>query len=279
MHLHLGRAGPARASAGDMALVPTCLEVPPKTRTTADEVSGLWRAPRIDDGTSAPHVETLWRAAARADARSSPLSDLAGVWQDLMDGRLTVSGEGRSSRRRYVLVRTNVDARERRGALSRIETSVLVRVLCGEQQKLVAVELEIACSTASKWYTHALAKLRLAEGPFPLPLVIAAQSWASGVVSSAGARSASFEHGGDHFTLFCVPNPRLASETRLTHAEQEVAELLIEGGSRWEIASHRCTSTQTVACQLRGIFSKLRLTGRHALIARAVDQGWIAERE
>jgi DNA-binding NarL/FixJ family response regulator len=261
-----------------MALLPTRLEVPPEPRMATGEVSGIWLAARIEDGPNARQAETLWGAAARADAHASPSRDLAGVWQELMEGRLTFCGEGGSARRRYVLVRANVDARERRGALSRIETSVLVRVLCGEQQKLVAMELEIACSTASKWYTHALAKLRLGAGPFPLPLVIAAQSWASGVPSSAGARSASFEHGGDDFTLLSVPSPRLASETRLTHAEQEVARLLIEGGSRWEIAKHRCTSTQTVACQLRGIFSKLRLTGRHALIAQAVERGWIAER-
>ena len=49
---------------------------------------------------------------------------------------------------------------------------------------------------------------------------------------------------------------------------------LIEGESRWEIAARRETSAQTVACQVRGIFSKWRLTGRYALIRRAVDLGW-----
>ena len=199
------------------------------------------------------------------------------MWQDVIEARLTVCGEGRSAARRYVLARTNTDSRELRGALTRIETSVLVRVLRGEQQKLVAAELEIACSTASKWYTHALAKLRLGGGPLPLPLVIAAQSWASGVAPSVGARSAFFEYEGEDYFLLSVPNPRIVREPRLTHAEQEVATLLIEGDSRWEIALHRCTSAQTVACQLRGIFSKLRLTGRHALIAQAVDLGWFVE--
>lgn len=262
-----------------MSLLSFTLEDPRRTRATGDEVSGLWRTPLSDGDRRTSPPEGVWGAAADADAGSRPATDLASVWQDVIEGRLAVHGEGRSSARRYVLLRTNVDSRARRGALSRIETSVLVRVLCGEQQKVVAAELEIACSTASKWYTHALAKLRLGPGPIPLPLVVAAQTWASGHVPSVGIRSALFEFEGDEFLLLSVVNPRIVGETPLTQAEQEVATLLIEGGSRWEIATHRSTSAQTVACQLRGIFSKLRLTGRHALIARAVNLSWFGESE
>jgi DNA-binding NarL/FixJ family response regulator len=262
-----------------MALLSFTFEDPRSTRATGDEVSGLWRTPHSDGDPRASLPESVWTAAANADVGSMPATDLASVWQDVIEGRLAIHGEGRSSARKYVLLRTNVNSSAPRGALTRIETSVLVRVLCGEQQKLVAAELEIACSTASKWYTHALAKLRLGAGPLPLPLVIAAQGWASGHVPSVGARSAFFEFEGDEFLLLSVVNPRIAGETPLTQAEQEVATLLIEGGSRWEIATHRCTSAQTVACQLRGIFSKLRLTGRHALIARAVELGWFGESE
>ncbi len=262
-----------------MSLLQTRHEEPRTTQASSDEVSGLWRTVRLADGTSALLPETVWTAAAAADTRSVPTTDLATFWQDVIEGRLTIHGEGRSSDRRYVLARTNVDTRELRGALSRIETSVLVRVLGGEQQKLVAAELGIACSTASKWYTHALAKLRLGGGPLPLPLIVAAQSWASGNAPSIGARSAYFEYAGENFVLLSVPTPRIVREARLTHAEQEVAMLLIAGGSRWEIAMHRSTSAQTVACQLRGIFSKLRLTGRHALIAQAIERGWFDPRD
>ena len=260
-----------------MSLLQIRNEEPRTIRASGDEVSGLWCMVRPAERPAALVPDTLWAAATDADARSVPATDLANFWHDVIEGRLTIYGEGRSSDRRHVLARTNVDARELRGALNRIETSVLVRVLCGEQQKLVAAELGIACSTASKWYTHALAKLRLGGGPLPLPLVIAAQSWASGNAPSVGARSAYFAYAGESFVLLSVPNARIVCETRLTQAEQEVAMLLIEGGSRWEIAMHRSTSAQTVACQLRGIFSKLRLTGRHSLITEAIERGWFMQ--
>jgi DNA-binding CsgD family transcriptional regulator len=41
-----------------------------------------------------------------------------------------------------------------------------------------------------------------------------------------------------------------------------------------EIAELRQTSIQTVACQIRGIFAKYRLTGRYALIRRGLELGW-----
>ncbi len=158
--------------------------------------------------------------------------------------------------------------------LSRIETAVLVRVMWGEQQKLVAAELGIACSTASKWYTTALGKTGLAGAPIPLPLIIAAQSWASGKEAPVLARSATFEHEGVSYFVLSVPKPVVGPDGALTPAECDVARYLVEGETRWDIAARRHTSAQTVACQIRGIFSKWRLTGRYALVRRAVELGW-----
>jgi DNA-binding NarL/FixJ family response regulator len=242
-----------------------------------EEHSGLHFTLRPGDRTGALRSEALWVAAIQADADAVPTVDLSAVWQDVLTGRLAVCGEGGNPTRRFVVARTRActDASTPSATLSRIETSVVVRVLCGDQQKLVAVELGMACSTASKWYTHALAKLRLDGGAaIPLPLVIAAQSWASGLTPAVGAKGMAFEHQGAGFFLLSVPKPTIRSDARLTVAEQEVAKLLVLGASRDEIAIHRSTSTQTVACQLRGIFSKYRLTGRHALIREGVRLGW-----
>jgi DNA-binding CsgD family transcriptional regulator len=79
---------------------------------------------------------------------------------------------------------------------------------------------------------------------------------------------------GSEFVLVSLPRADGSCEPLLTPAEREVAELLLEGRSRWEIAAHRSTSSQTVACQLRGIFGKLRVGGRCSLIKRAVETGW-----
>ncbi len=225
---------------------------------------------RKNDSPSAALPDSLWEAAIGAHDRGAPLGDLSGFWQDVLDGRLHLVGNRLGGLRHLVLARMTAKLR----TLSGIETAVVVRVLCGEQQKVIAADLGIACSTASKWYTLALANLNLDRVSIPLPLVIAAQSWSSGKTPPVGARSATFEHEGCEYVVVSVPRPSVTDEKCLTHAEQAVAQLLVEGGSRWEIAVLRSTSAQTVACQLRGIFVKFRLTGRHALIRHVAGLGW-----
>jgi DNA-binding NarL/FixJ family response regulator len=216
----------------------------------------------------------LEEAARKALEGGRPHPDLAALWRDAMDGRLTLRFAGRASGRAYVLLEATGSPCAPDHGLGRVETAVLVRVLCGEQQKLVALELGIACSTASKWFTQALSKLRLSGGPIPLPLVIAAQSWACGRQPPVDARSATLTHDDSEMVLLSVPLPRVVDDLRLTGAELEVARLLIEGATRREIAAERATSQQTVACQLRNIFSKLQVSGRNALIRSAVERGW-----
>ena len=221
-----------------------------------------------------PATGALLAAAQRAKSTALSADDLSSVWQDILDGRLVVLCEGTCPHRSYVFARKSTDIGSPSRPLKRIETAVLVRVLCGEQQKVVAAELGIACSTASKWYTLALSKMNLDRDSIPLPLVLAAQSWGTGDALTVGARSALFEHEGCEFFVLSVPRPSSARGGGLTHAEQAVARILIEGGSRWEIAVLRSTSAQTVACQLRGIFVKFRLTGRYALIRHTAGLGW-----
>jgi DNA-binding NarL/FixJ family response regulator len=215
-------------------------------------------------------LDPLWLKALEAHDHAAPLDRLSGVWQELLEGHLSVAACGLSGSRHLIVARRAAPPR----LLKRIEIAVLVRVLCGEQQKVIAPELGIACSTTSKWYTLALAKLNLEGAPIPLPLVLAAQSWASGNPPVIEARSAVFEHEGCECFLLSIPRPSVRGATCLTDAEQAVAKLLIEGSSRWDIAQLRSTSAQTVACQLRGIFAKLHITGRHALIGHAAALGW-----
>jgi DNA-binding NarL/FixJ family response regulator len=252
--------------------------------TLQTQVSVFDRRARGNEGSRRPHLtlhkdeppspappDPPWAAALEAHETAAPCASLSAVWQDVLDGRLTVVGHKLGPSRQLVLARATACPRR----LNRLETAVLVRVLCGEQQKVVAAELGIACSTASKWFTLALRKLNLDGGPLPLLLVLAAQSWGSGDAVAVGARRAVFEHEGEQFHVLSVPRPSVTGERCcLTDAEQAVARLLIEGGSRWEIAVLRSTSAQTIACQLRGIFVKFRLTGRHALIRHVAGLGW-----
>lgn len=230
----------------------------------------LRNARELHDGGSTTPPTDLWAAALEANKRSVPSTDLPQIWQDMLDGRFTVVDDKLTASRHFVLGY----ALARTRSLNRVETAVLVRVLSGEQQKVIASDLGIACSTASKWYTQALATLNLDGGPVPLPVILVAQTWASGTTPVIDARSIVFEHEGREFFLLSVPRPSVRADGPLTLAERAVAQLLIEGRSRWEIAVLRSTSAQTVACQLRGIFAKFRLTGRYAAIQHAAKLGW-----
>ncbi len=246
----------------------------PRRDSPRDDPSGIRIAILPAHYVPAPSRDPFLEATLAAERAALPAGDLAGIWQSVLDRRLTFCAEGATSSHRYFVARVARDAAISSDPLSRIETAVLVRVLWGEQQKLVAAELGIACSTASKWYTTALSKTGLERSPVAVPLVIAAQAWASGTNPPVLARSGLFEHDGSTYLVLSVSKPVVGSHGALTPAECEVARYLVEGDSRWEIAARRQTSAQTVACQIRGIFSKWRLTGRYALIRRAVELGW-----
>jgi DNA-binding CsgD family transcriptional regulator len=138
----------------------------------------------------------------------------------------------------------------------------------------------MACSTASKWFTRALEKLNLDRIVVPLALVIAAQTETLGrrgpVGATVDARSGTFQHGEASFLFISLARPVIGPGVTLSPSESEVAKRHVEGDSRWEIASHRSTSTQTVACQFRAVYSKLDATGRYAVIRRALDLGWFS---
>jgi DNA-binding NarL/FixJ family response regulator len=108
--------------------------------------------------------------------------------------------------------------------------------------------------------------------PVPLPLIVAAQQ-ACRIHLAADAKCLRIEHDGDICTILSVRRPDMRTVRALTRAEQEVACLVIEGSSRWEIAHYRKTSVLTVARQVHAIFAALRLSGRYALIRRAGELG------
>jgi DNA-binding NarL/FixJ family response regulator len=218
-------------------------------------------------------------AAIDADAAAPPAADLAALWQDVMNRRFTMHGVANGAGRLRAIVRRQADAASPHGPLTRIETAVLVRVLSGMLQKHVAYDLDIAFSTTSRWYREALAKLHLESGVVPAPLVFAAQSWAAGQTPAVDVRWSNFEFEGQELFLLSMPEPNVPEDIGLTLAEREIASLVIEGRSQSEVAAHRGTSAQTVACQLRAITSKLNLEGRRfALIRRAVELGWFRDR-
>jgi len=220
--------------------------------------------------------DPLWEVAKTADARAPDVTrtDPSQLWSDLAAGYVRPHSERLGPTRSYVIL-SAVPPRSSgiRCPLTEAEATVLLRVLCGDQQKVISTELRIAHSTASKRCAQAIEKLDLTARSVPLPVVVAAQS-AAGVVSNARVRHAPFAYEGAEYMVASIRRPLVHGRSPLTVSEQSIAQLLVEGLSRWEIAKMRATSVQTVSCQLRSIFAKFQATGRYGLTRRATELGW-----
>src|SRR5260370_14285389 len=210
--------------------------------------------------------DPLWRAAVSAVDASVPQDALSAVWEDLAQGRLRPWCQATTRDRIHLIARLN----RTEPGLSRHDAAVLVRVLCGQAKKVVALELGIAASTASGRCLRALGQLELADCAVPLALVLAAQSWA-GIALVPCARSAILEQRGHLALIVSVPRPATTPMTTLTRAQKEIAQCLIEGDCQKEIARRRETSEHTVARQFSSAFASLGVGGRYALIRRAVE--------
>lgn len=77
-----------------------------------------------------------------------------------------------------------------------------------------------------------------------------------------------FEIGGEKYALFSFALPRIRLPSGLTAAEQSVVSAVLDGHTNADIARSRGTSVNTVANQLRTIYSKLGVSDRLGLMRR-----------
>jgi DNA-binding NarL/FixJ family response regulator len=213
----------------------------------------------------------FWQAAIDACPSHAIGIRFANPWDEFVAGRLRPHAERILENRVYLVARVDFSS-ARVSALTLAELETLLPVLCGEQQKAVAVELAIAVSTASGRCQRAFEKLGVGARAVPLPLVIAAQR-AAGSIGATGMQCGRFAHHGNTYRVLSVPRPDMGRAPGLAPAERDVAQLLIEGLSATQIARHRGRAVRTVACQLRAVSCTLRAGGRYALIRRAVELG------
>jgi DNA-binding CsgD family transcriptional regulator len=224
------------------------------------------RAPSPIDGPRPTGLHPIWQVAVAAEERASECR-LGDIWQDHVGGRLRAWWESVGPDR--VLLVSRMDAKNR-GCLDAGDTNLVARVLSGDQQKCVASDLGLAPSTVSGRFIRALDRLDLARATVPLPLILAAQVWV-GVGEIARARSAVFTSQGHVCVVVSVPRPVTSHIANLTTSERMIAQWVIEGHARPDIARHRETSINTVSRQFHAIHSALHLTGRYALIRRALE--------
>jgi DNA-binding CsgD family transcriptional regulator len=199
---------------------------------------------------------------------STGVDILASVWEDIVSGHLRPLHEWttRDSVHFFARIHTGLAA----DALCPHEASLLRGILCGEPRKALAQEHGIASSTATGRYKRALAKIQLGGCAMPLVVVLAAQTHElSAQIPNVRARCV--YHQG--VVSISVPRPMTTTLTALTPAQQQVAQWLIEGGTRETIAKRRTRSVNTVSGQMHAVFHALRVTGRWALVRRARELG------
>jgi DNA-binding CsgD family transcriptional regulator len=216
------------------------------------------------ESTPPPHAFP-WLAALDTPESRNP-GALAQAWEDLVRGRLRPLRDniGEDS----VCFVAQVIGRPT--GLTLEDASLVADVLCGRPRKAVAADAGMALSTATGRFLRALSKIELADRNVPLPVVLAAQC-RSGVAPIRSVRSALFDYDGCRCLAISVPRPATGHLTSLTRGEQEIAQWVIEGLTRHEIAERRETSVHTVAGQCHAVFAALRVTGRYELIRRAVE--------
>ena len=219
---------------------------------------------------SDPPLSPSCEKAPRTASPGAPESvtgptEFGNVWGEFVRGHLRPL-RAATTRESVCLVARSIG---RPRALSPDDASLVVRVLCGEPRKALAFEMGIAVSTATGRFLRAVDSLELGGRSMPLPLVLAAQCWAGEQVIPS-ARTEWFDHEGVRCVTLSVARPATEHLSSLTHGQQEVAQWLIEGLTRYQIADLRETSVHTVSRQFHSIYTALRVTGRYELIRRAV---------
>jgi DNA-binding NarL/FixJ family response regulator len=189
---------------------------------------------------------------------------LARVWLQLVEGTSSVVESFFGPARCYVVLAKNERSTQR---LSGQRLEILERVLSGQCQKNVAIDLGLSAATIATAARQALALIGVATTasrvhPF---LMLAAKSARERDLQ----RVASFsfvDSAGPELRCLSLPRPEQAMLSVLTPAEFEVMRFLVEGHSHREIANLRRTSTRTVANQLASVFRRQAVSGRSELI-------------
>jgi DNA-binding NarL/FixJ family response regulator len=151
------------------------------------------------------------------------------------------------------------------------ESQILERVLSGDQQKTIALDLGVSEATVSGRLARGLGNLGLVRRTVPLVVAVVACARSIGV-SLPPSRCEVFSAGDSRFRRVALPAPTLAAARALTGAQRAVACMLLEGRSRAEMAAQRATSVSTIAVQLTSLYTTMGASGRFALLRRVLSE-------
>jgi DNA-binding NarL/FixJ family response regulator len=208
------------------------------------------------------------RSAALAATTAAPvLVELASVWTDVTSGRQRVVDSFYCDDIAFMVLEERTPTAWFRLPGRRRNIGILERVLLGQAQKAIALDLDLAPSTVAFSVAESLQALGLTRRVCRVPtLLVAAAHAARATTDLRFARLERLEHARASYLVLSAPRPDVELGRLLSPAEYAVARLLVEGLSHAEIAASRRASARTIANQLATAFQKLGVSGRSELL-------------
>ncbi len=161
------------------------------------------------------------------------------------------------------------DPNERLPTLSAKSRPIFERVLLGESQNSVAIDLGLSSSSVAGACKQALSGIAVEHRSRCTPVVLIIAAHAAHGFRFPDARTCSDRAGIGSLTLR-LARPDLVLPAVLSPREQDIVRRLVGGWSTSSLAAERPTSKRTIANQLASIFQKLGVSGRGELLARVV---------
>jgi DNA-binding CsgD family transcriptional regulator len=226
----------------------------------------------LDESHTGPRPGALLRVVPSGPAvpleapKEHSTLELAELWSWLEVGACFVKDCRFSPDRCYFQLVFRSGARAAGSAQSR---RILERVLLGESQKAVGVDLGIPAASISLACSHAMTAIS-GERRFmlsPIPLVMSVHA-ARGYALPPALIHAAVDSA--QVWNLSVERPDRVLPQTLTQAEREVARGVVEGRTSSNLAARRGTTERTIANQLAAVFRRLRVSGRSELRAEIV---------
>jgi DNA-binding NarL/FixJ family response regulator len=210
--------------------------------------------------------EIARQRAIVGDSLSTQTVGLRDIWQQLINGEARVVDSFFTDDRCYIVIAPG-NTSEAPLAGRRLE--ILQGILCGRDQKTVAIDLELAPSTVALNARLGLEALGVFERPSRVhPLLMLVAKAASRPDVQCNGVLSSYHDAGEKCRVVSVERPEHTLRRVLPPAELSVIERLVEGLCYQEIARHRGTSTRTIANQITAVFRRMRVSGRNDMLQR-----------
>jgi DNA-binding NarL/FixJ family response regulator len=212
----------------------------------------------------------LHSVAVSCDAWYGRSFELSQLWFELCSGRVRLR-ETFATEQRYYAVIDQIPA-DQRTAIPARSLDILTRVLLGESQKVIAIDLSLARSTIAANMQVGLRIMGVRCNAHRAPLLLTMAAFSAHRFGRASGRRCQLATGEpqEPLSIVSVRRPDLDFPVSVSHAERFVLQALAAGLSHAEISILRSTSRRTVANQIAAAFRKLGVSGRGELLQHLV---------